>query len=432
LVTLLLIFFSATPILAQPTSPFGSEGDLREQLQDQWWQRDKIVEVMGGLSLIGPQWRAAANIRMAMVTRPITFRLDGTLRAGPTGTYSRDTDELYDLLRLLSFARYNAPQTVPLYLRAGPLDGMRLGIGHVVNYYGTAVAWDERTIGAEFHYGGHKLSIGGFTGDVRLEGVTGGRVAARPLALATALPLRTVRFGFNYVTDLAPNTSLEAYSADLQFDLFTTGDMHFAPYVSYAWYPEFGDGLAFGADLYAVNFLDRVTASLRIGAFYNSQQFIPGYVGALYAVHNLRARTRRSSGDELAGVSLEKSRGASDLVTELHIEVPPGFSLRYYYRRHFGGQPLNEYHLRLFVRSGQRLRLEVGADKMGATGFLGIFGAFGDQSALVFGADYRIIGAFRLSVQAKYGFEMIEQEEGAARYLVQRRFEPLLGLRVQL
>ncbi len=424
------LFLAAFSAAAQP-APFGSEGDLREQLQAARWDYSNVVMAMGGLSLIGAQWRAAAGARLEMVTRPVTMRLSGVLRVGPLGQYAPDIDEPYDLLRLVDFARVNTPRTRPMHVRVGLLDGLQLGIGHVVNYYGTSVAWDDRTVGAEFSYHSRALSVAGFTGNVLLGGVSGGRITAYPLFLARAGMTHTAGFSFSYVTDRTPETDLTAYSADMQLELFTTGGVHFSPFVSYAWYVGYGDGLAFGADLHATTFLDLVSFLLRIGAFYNSPHFIPGYVGALYAVHNQHARTLSASGSNIVGLTLGESRGASDLMTEFKLEVPPGFSMRYYYRRHFGSQALSEFHFRLFVRSAQRLRFEVGVDKLGTAGFLGIFDDFDDQSALVFGADYRFLGMLYLSVLARYSFEQVDDGDGP-RYLVQRRFEPFAGVRVQL
>ena len=425
-----LILLSVAPVAAQP-APFGSQGDLREDLQPQWWRRDKVMLTSGGLSLIGAQWRATANVRLELVTRPALMRLQGTLRVGPLGRYEPDVDEAYDLLRVVNFVRLNTSRIRPLHLRAGLLDGMRLGIGHLVNYYGTAAAWDERTIGGEFSYGGRAFAVAGFTGDVRMNGVMGGRATAYPFYFASTMPAHSTRIGFSYVADRNKEIPLEAYSVDLQLELFATGGVHFSPYVSYAWYTDYGDGLAFGANLHAEEFLDLVTFLLRIGAFYNSRQFIPGYVGALYAVHNLHARTLESAGGKVVGLTLAESRGASDLLTEFKLEFPPNFSLRYYYRRHFGHQTLSEFHFRLFVRNSNRIRFEVGIDKLGTAGFLGVFDDFDDQSALVFGANYRVYGPVYVSALARYSFERIG-ETGAPRYIVQRRFEPFAGIRMQL
>lgn len=430
LLMLLLPTADSVPAAAQPF-PFGSYGDLSERLQSERWHRDRQVFALGGLSLIGAQWRVATEARLELITRPLSARFAGTFRAGPLGYYAPDIDEPYDVLRLVEFVRYNAPVDGPLHLRAGFLDGIRLGIGHIVNFYSSAVAWDERTVGAEFSYGGRWFTVEGFTADVLLGGVTGGRVAVHPDFLAKGLSARRTRLGFSAVSDRARPRRIDAYSADAQIELFATGDVHFVPYVSYAWYPRFGDGLAFGADVESYDFLNLLSFRLRIGAFYNSRQFIPGYVGALYSVHNRYARIVRASGEGVAGVSLGESRGASDLVTEFRLEVPPGFSMWYYFRRHFGGQRLSEFHFRLFVLSARRLRFGVGIDKLGAAGFLGIFDDFGDLSALEFQTDYRIVRALYVSLSARYSFERVGSvTDEAPRFLVQRRFEPLAGFRL--
>ena len=421
--------FLAIPAPAQHL-PFGGEDNLSEQLQTEWWRYESTIFTGGGLSLIGAQWRAATGIRLEMVTRPVTMRVAGTLRMGPLGSYTPDIDEWYDIVRLIDFVRLNT-RTRALHVRVGLLDRMRLGIGHVVNFYNSSVAWDHRTVGAEFRYVSDIIDVAAFTGDLRLGGVSGGRIAVNPMYFARTLPARSMHVGFNYVTDRDAGSRLDAYSADIQLQLFTAAGVHFSPYISYAWYPKYGNGAAYGADVHATDFLDVISFTLRIGAFYSSREFIPGYIGALYPVHNTHARITRAGEPGLAGVSLPQSRGGHDMLTEFRMSVPPNFSLWYYYRRHFGGQALSEFHLRLFARSGDRLRIELGADKHGSPGFLGTLGGFGDQSALVFGVDYQVLGPAYVHILARYSFERLGNDS-APRYLVQRRFEPTASIRLHL
>ena len=426
LFTCLLGLPSAT---AQRT-PFGSEADLSEQPSAEWWRHDQTVIALGGLSLIGAQWRAAARIRVGLDTRPIVAQLNGTLRMGPLGHYAPDVDEPYDLLRLVDYVRLKRTQSRPLYARIGTLDGMRLGIGHVVSFYSSSVAWDERTVGAEVSYGTGAISLSGFTGDLRLGGVSGLRLEAVPFFSARHLPARSTRLGVSYVVDRNKESRLAAYSADAQLVLFSSGGVQFMPYFSYAWYPEYGNGIGFGADVFAPDFIDLFSLRLRIGGFYNGHQFTPGYFGSLYPVNNLHARITKGGSDEYVGLPLNKVRSANDLLTELWIEVPPNFSMHYFYRRSFGYQRLSEFHFRLFVRRAERARFELGVDKAGGAGAFGLFSRFDDLSALVFAAHYQLLGPVRLSVTARYTFERIDSE-GAPRYLVQRRFEPFAGVRLQ-
>ena len=452
-IRLLLVFLAGSMVLpsggavteaaaqsVSQTIPFGSADDPREQIQRQWWRRENFFYAMGGVSLIAAQWRGATSMTLDLVTRPVTARLKGTVRAGFLGEYEPDLDEPYDLLRLVSFARYNPPRNRPVHVRAGLIDRMRLGVGHVVNFFNSSVAWDERTVGGEFIRQGRTLEMAGFTDNVLMDGVLGGRVAVRPLAWSRARYLQSAQLGLNYVTDRSdrpPETPrLEAFNVDLQLDLFSSGNVFFAPFASYAWYPDFGDGLAFGADLYSLRFLDLLSFRFRLGLFYNSKRFIPGYVGAFYTVNSPQARILKSGSDltdiqpdDLAGVALGASRGANDLLTEFKMVIFDGFELWYYFRHHFGLQRLSEFHLRLFLRSSDQLRIEIGIDRNGLGGLFTIFNDLDDQSALVFGTDYRMAGPLYLYLRARYSFERIGDDDTAPRYLVQRRFEPFTGLR---
>jgi hypothetical protein len=278
---------------------------------------------------------------------------------------------------------------------------------------------------------------------VLLDGMTGGRVALRPLSFTASPRTNSLQLGFNYATDLAPHDSttprLEAYNADVQFDLFRSGDIAFSPFVSYAWYPDFGDGLAFGADIHSDEFLDLLTFRFRMGVFYNSKEFIPGYVGSFYTVNNLQARIIDSDGSvdslgvsPLEGVALPAGNGANDLLVELHLVSDDSFEFWYSFRRHYGAQRLSELHFRAFLRAAQRVRLEVGIDRGGLGSFFTVFSNMDDQSALVFGTDYQIAPPFYLFLRALYSYERVDDNEDTAqRYLVQRRFEPMVGIRLR-
>ncbi|MDX1546018.1 MAG: hypothetical protein R3247_03470 [Rhodothermales bacterium] len=442
LVLLMALGLAAVPAAAQ-TVPFGSADDPREQIQDQWWRRESQFYAVGGLSLIAAQWRGAGTLGLDLVTRPLTAHLEGTLRAGVLGEYGPDLDESYDLLRLVSFARYNPPQGGPLHLRAGLVDRMRLGTGHVVNFFSSSTAWDERTVGAEAAYFGRQLEVGGFTDNVLLDGVAGGRVGVRPLFFSDRLPLRTLQFGGAYVTDLAPRLPdgpprLEAYNVDARFDLFSAGGFEFSPYLSYAWYRHAGRGIGFGADLGAEEFADVLSFRLRLGLFYNGEGFIPGYVGPFYTLHNRQARIVDSGSDlgdpqatDFVGTLLDAGRGGNDLWTELRVLVNRRFEFWYSFRRHNGTQRLSELNLRLFLRRADQLRFEVGIDRGRLGGFFTIFNDMDDHSALVFGTDYRLFGAAWLFLRSRYSYERIDPgDDHAQRFLVQRRFEPMTGLRI--
>ena len=405
-------------------APFGARDLLSEQSQRPSLFQHRSIVPMVGLSLIGPQWRAAGGFRLDSASDRAAVRLNGRWRLGPLGAYEPDLDEWYDILRLISFARLDYHAT---YARVGPLKNMRLGhIGHIVNYYSTETDWDSRTIGTELALTRGPLTLEAFTGDILLSSVSGGRLIFR-------LPKRA-HLSANYA--LHPRQDLHAWSVDIHSDLFAQGAIVFAPFVSYARYRRYGESIAFGGDLRADEFIDLFSLSLRMGAFYNSQRFIPGYIGTLYDVQNQQARIVKSeanldhlSENDLAGVPLHQAHASHQLFTELNLKVGRSFWFRYYWQQHFGAQPLSALHLRLFMRTGEYFEFGLGMDQLGKRDFWSLFNALEEQSALAFETTFRLVGLLMIHIEARYSFEALQEAE-APRYLNQRRFEPLAAVRI--
>lgn len=399
----------------------GGMSELSEQLVRQRWQTHRQLDVMGGISLIGAQWRGLALLNLEVASYPFGVRLTGGVRQGPLGHYVPDWNEAYDFLRLIQFVRV---ETNHVYARIGPIRDLRHGIGHVVNHYNSGASWDDRTIGAELTWSGRILELNGFAADLMLDNLVGAR-AGLDLPYASKL-------GINYAHH-SP-TDLSTWSIDLQSELFETGRIAFAPYISYAWYTQYGDGLAFGADVRSSGFLDLLSFRIRVGAFYNSRHFIPGYVGTLFSVSNAQNRIIRSDTDlqnivlgDYAGLTLQEARGVNDLLTEFELQIRDRFWIAYSWRRHYGAQRLSELYFRLFMRGGNYFNLEAGIDRLGERKFADIFTSFSEQSSLIFATALRIRGAIFLRTEARYTFEPIEP---VPHYLVQRRFEPTLGVRM--
>ena len=394
----LLLLSTASPAEAQ--MGFGARNILTEQLTWQTWERHQSIMPMAGLSLIGPQWRAAGGFRLDWSRQPITVRLAGRWRLGPLGGYEPDVDQWYDLLRIVSFARYDQGS---VYARVGPLRDMRLGAaGHIVNFYSSQAAWDARTVGVEVSLSRGPVTLEAFTGDVLLNQVSGGR-------LSMNLPRHT-SLSANYVMD--DRRGLHAWSADLHTDLFASGAIAFAPFVSYARYRDLGEGLAFGGDLRADDFIDLFSLLFRMGTFYNSRRFIPGFVGALYSVQNFDARIVRSGADlndltesSLAGTPMKNAHAAHQIFAELNLEIGRSFQFRYYWRNHFGTQPLSELHLRLIMRTGRYFEFELGMDQLGKRSFWSLFTELEDQTVLNFGSTFKLTGLLMIHVEARYSFE---------------------------
>ena len=441
--SLLLVVAFVQGTTAQPVD-FGSLDDPREDIRAIWWQSQHTLDLSSGLSLISDHWRAKLSARGHLVTSSLTARLDGTLRGGIYGRYAPDWDEPYDLIRLIDFVRYRPSPQSRWYLRAGSIQRMRLGTGHVVNFFNSGVARDERTVGLEGMYGGPFVEVAGFTDNVLLNGLTGGRIAVRPFSGNPDRRMHSLTFGFNYVTDLHTRRpewpNLSAYQADVRLDALDYGEIRLNPFISYAGYPAFGSGIGFGIDLVADRFIDLARFRLRVAFYYNGREFIPGYAGSFYTVNSPMARIldagaylSREPRVVFKGVELQEALGGNDVETEFRLLIFERFELWYYFRRHYGSQKLSEYHMRLFLQKSERLRVHLGMDRAGLLGFFSLFDNLGDQTALNLEIRYHLVGAFWIFVDALYTFERVDDgTDGREQYVVQRRFEPFVGVRLSL
>ncbi len=414
---------------------FGSADDPAEQVQHVWWRRVQQLEGWGGTSLIGAHWRLGTRWVLTFVTHSITGRLDAALRTGLYGTYRPDFDSPYDALRLIDFLRYEPPRYRPMHLRLGPLTRTRLGTGHVVDFFNTTTAWDDRTIGLELGWSDRFFDLEFFTADLLTDQVAGLRIGLRPFFWATDSRTQSFTLGFSYVRDPAFRSParFEAFNVDLTFNTLQAHSFALMPFVSLAHYRRYGSGLRLGTAFQSPNFIDLMTFQLRLGLDYDGEAFLPGFVGPFYPVYNLQARILASdappSVNRYAGIALDEARGGNAFFMEIHLLFPYSFELWYFFRRHYGTQRLSTFHLRLFLRT-RELQLQTGISRAGLSDFFSLLQKMGDQSWLLFEVRYRLGRLLWLLIHARYTFERLRSApDGTRRYLVQRRFEPMVGFR---
>ncbi len=424
---------------AQPL-PFGSSDDPSEHIRSAWREKQNSLDVLGGFSLIGPRWRTLASVNANIITRSFGARLRTGFRVGSDGRYRPDFDEPYDLLRQIDFIRLNRSLRRGVYLRVGPIQRGRLGDGHLVNFFNSAVAWDERTIGAEMMLRSGPIDVAGFTDNVLVNGVAGGRVAVRPLTWSSDARAQTFEVGFSVVTDLARNPAdvaqLTGFNADISFAAAHVGEAHVAPFASVGWYKGFGGGLAAGASFKSDNFLDLARFNLKLAILFDANDFYSGYVGSFYAVQNGRSRILETdSGDPIdpdrtVGLLLSDVESGTGYEIEFRVVFFERFELWWQFRRR-GPQPLSERHFRLLFQTS-RLRASFEQDRSGLRGLFSVFNDLGDQTALSFETEYLVTRSFWVVVRARYSYERVgDAPDGTRRFLVQRRFEPLGGLRIR-
>jgi hypothetical protein len=147
LLALLSASASAQPIATSPFD-FGSADNPTEVITRTARGTALRVDAFGGPSYIGVRWRTGLGVDADVASGPLSLGLSGRLRVGDSGLYDPDTDETYDLLRVVRYARLDPTLTLPVYARVGPIANTTFGIGHLVHSFQTTTAWDERSIGA--------------------------------------------------------------------------------------------------------------------------------------------------------------------------------------------------------------------------------------------------------------------------------------------
>ncbi len=401
------------------------------------------VDAFGGPSFLGVRWRTGFGIDADAAAGPFSLGLSGRLRVGDSGIYDPDTDETYDLLRLVRYARFDPSPSVPVYARVGPLANTTLGTGHLVHSFQTITAWDERSVGAEVALQLPFVRLAGFADDVRLDGLVGGRATVTPFAGSFRPRVRSLQIGATAVTDLGLSSasSTTAFSLDTRFAFLRVGDFALSPFASYARFAEYGDSFGAGAEFASEELIGLGRVGATLGLFRSSDQFIPGYFNAFYSVSNPEARIwnadafYRDVPDETVGTALAEAQGGTSVYFGLRALVFRAFEFATYVRRDYSDDPLSEAGLRLVVSpgGGNPFRLVFDVQRQGRTSFWSLFGDFRDQNTLTFHLDYAVTGPAWIFIRSRYGFTRVaDGPDGTERYLVERRFEPFVGVRLLL
>ncbi len=443
---LLLLLWLTAAASAQPAAlppfDFGAADDPAEAPRRDLRPAAARLAAFGGPSYIGVAWRGGLGLEADLAAGPLSLGLGGRLHLGGDGFYDEDTDETYDLVRLVRYARLDPTPRLPLYARAGPLEHLTLGTGDLVRAFQTTSAWDERTVGAEAAARLPFVRLLGFADDVRLGGLAGGRLEVAPFERALSPTLQAFEVGATAVTDLGlpADSAVTALGLDARFALWRIGDFALSPYASYARFTAFGDGFGGGLELASRDLAGFGRLGATVGFFQSGQGFIPGYFNAFYPVSNREARIwdadafYAGQGFQAAdSVSLPEAAGGFSLSFALRALVFNAFELAAYARRDYSGDALSEGSLRLVLApgGGDPFRFVFEVQRQRRASFWGLFGDLKDQNVLVFHLDYALTGPAWLTIRSRYGYERrADGPGGQARYLVERRFEPFVGVRV--
>ncbi len=446
LLRLALVALAASAASAQsPVLPpaFGSADDLFE-----FGGRDAdaplTVGLFGGAAYLPDTWRVAGRAEVAARRGLLSAAAAQTLHLTAGGLYGPEADELYDLVRAVEYVRLDRTARQPLYARLGPTERVSLGAGALARDYRTTTAWDERTLGAEAALDAGPLSLAAFTDDVRMNGVVGGEATVR--TRAGVGPLGGLRLTLGAVHDLglpargdSALTGIEATLAgSLRGGRFAV-DAPFAvsPFVTVAAYAGKGRTLGVGADVDAFRFSDALRARVRAAVFVSSARFLPGAVNPFYALSNADERiaaglTRGEAAvDSLVGTPLDRLRSGVDVVLDLRLVAFGRFEASQYVRRHIGADRASAYGIRLAARLPRRARAELALERQGFRGLFGFLGGLGDENALVLDVTAPAGRGAQLFVRSRYGYRRLPGD-GPGRFIAERRFEPLVGVRLAL
>ena len=433
-----IIFWSTVVIPASGQARlFGSRDDLLEQPNRVAWLYEGSVGIYTGLSLIGPQWRTAGRVLADARTPRISARFSGTLRAGLYGAYEEDVDELYDLLRAVEYVHYES-RSNQAYIRLGALNRTRLGLGQVVNFLNSTASWAERGVGIEAEVSGPALGLQVFATDVRLDGLVGAQIQLRPFAPSRYRALRSFQLSAGRVWDRHEVSEdvvqFGALTLEARFEAWRSGAFGLLPFVSYSRSRGRGDGLFAGADVQSDNFIDLARLHFRVALHFNSRRFLPGYAGPFYMVQSPHARIiAAEQPDEAttlysAGTSIDAVPRNQGLETELRILIFDRFEFWYRFVRNFASSSLSQFNTRLAVRA-RNFRLAIGQDRGSLAGIFSLFDSLGDINLLRFEAAYRFQDFLWVQIEARYTYERLPAEGVEDQFQIERRFDPLVGLR---
>ena len=431
-------------VAAPPPPGFGSADDLFERGSGGDDTDGAAVALFGGVAYLPDTWRGAVRGEVEASSGPVSAAAAATLHPAAGGLYGPESDELYDVVRAVAYVRLNPAAGQPVYARLGPTERLTLGAGALARAYRTTTAWDERTLGAEASVETRRFAAAAFADDVRLGGVVGGQAEVRtPLGIGPRAGLRLagLRLSVGAVHDLGlpsrGDSSLTGVEATLRGDVAggrfaAEAPFGLSPFVTAARYLGHGSTFGAGADLDLFRSSTALRAHVRAAVFVSTTRFVPGHVGPFYAVSNAGERiVADAAGQVFLGTPLDSLRSGVDVVFDVRLLAFGRFEVSQHIRRHVGADRASAYGVRLAARLPRRARAELAVERQGFRGLWSFVRGLGDENALVLDVAAPVGRVAQAFVRSRYGYRRLDAA-GPGRFLVERRFEPLVGVRVDL
>ncbi|MEM1116715.1 MAG: hypothetical protein AAGJ11_09425 [Bacteroidota bacterium] len=439
------------PLAAQPLA-FGSADDPLEADTDLGGLARAGVLALAGPSYLPDEWRTAVRLDVEAASGRWSAAVGTTLHSG-SPLYGPEADEPYDALRALRYARLNPTRRQRTYLRVGPTERQTLGVGALVQGYRTTTAWDERLVGVEAAVAGRRLRLGAFADDVALSGVVGAEIGlTTPLSFGPLRRIGVVGAGVHDLAQpgLARDSSLTGYEVVLRGDLRRGGPVILSPFVAHAGYLDHGGTIGTGLDARLADVGDALRATGRLAVFGSSARFVPGHVGPFYSIGNVEERIvddgaffqpdfDPEAADVLVGTPLDSLSGGVDVVLDLRVVAFGRLVASQHIRRHIGDDAASAYSVRLGGTFPNGARAEFTLERQGFRGFFDLIDDLGDENTLLLDVAFPVGRVGYVFVRSRYGYRRLTEDDGTAfaeaappRYLVERRFEPLAGVRLAI
>ena len=430
---------------AQPVA-FGSSDDVRELGSGVQPEDRTVAAALAGPAYLPDTWRGALRAEAEALRGRLSVGVGATVHPGAGGLYGPEADELYDLARVVRYVRLNPTAGNRTYARLGPAERVTLGSGALVRRFRTTTAWDERTLGLEGAAEGRRVRAAGFASDVlRTSGLVGAEVSVQTgarLGPVTGLAVTLAAVHDLGRDGLSGDSSLTGVEATVRGAYLGAGPLDVRPFASHARYLGRGSTLGGGVEVGASNLADALRVGATVAVFASTAGFVPGHVGPFYALNNGDERIVDDGSffgpgaPELAGTPLDSLGGGVDVVLDLRLLAFGRFEVAQYARRHIGDERASGYGLRFAGRLPGDGAVEFSLERQDFRGVFDLVQDLGQLNALVLDVRLPVGERGLLFVRSRYGYRRLTDADGPAfaagpaRYLVERRFEPLVGVRV--
>lgn len=204
LLSILSIFLCAGKLHAQEDNLFYGFDNSFENLSNpdsiSLFTGAFVFARIGGENYAGARFQPELNLGKVGVgfDLPIYFNLEsGEL-------YSDEFKNGAGILRLISYVRYGRKKKDPVFIKVGQLRGESLGYGSLLNNYNNSPSFEKRKVGVSYDFRIKKVvGIEGLYSDFNLESFNlfAIRPYVRPFGASGIPVLKTLDFGFSYITD---------------------------------------------------------------------------------------------------------------------------------------------------------------------------------------------------------------------------------------